>query len=55
MLSTADDSHWWYLPHMEEIQCSESYLVHFANSARYERKMRTKIHPCIVSLLSYGL
>jgi len=55
MLSTGDDSYCWYLPHMEEIECSESYLVHSANSARYGTKMRTKIHPCIASLLSYEL
>jgi len=55
MLSTADDSYCWYLPDMEEIECSESYLVHSANSARYGAKMRTKIHPCIASLLSYEL
>ena len=39
MLSTADDSYCWYLPNMEEIECSESYLVHSANSARYGTKM----------------
>jgi len=26
MLSTADDSYCWYLPHIEEIECSESYF-----------------------------
>jgi hypothetical protein len=27
MLSTADDSYCWYLPHIEEIEYSESYFI----------------------------
>ncbi len=39
MLSTADDSYCWYFPHMKEIECSESSLVHSANPARFGTKM----------------